>query len=82
MNRQNTETEILNYFNRLPRHKQDLMLSLAKNMISENEDVSSNVIQENIDELDARWLEFKSGKSNPQTWSSVKKKLVKKTGEK
>jgi hypothetical protein len=82
MNSQKSQTEMLNYFNRLSHHKQNLMIDLAKNMIDENSDDNSMLIQENIDELDARWLEFKSGKSMPLNWNSVKKDLIKKIAAK
>jgi hypothetical protein len=82
MDAPNSQTEMLNYFNRLPLHKQILMVDLAKNMLDENADDNSKIIQDNIEELDARWLAFKSGKSQPLNWNSVKKDLINKITDK
>ena len=82
MDAQNSQTEMLNYFNRLPLHKQILMLDLAKNMLDDNSDDNSMAIQNNIEELDARWLAFKSNKSQALNWNSVKKELINKITDK
>lgn len=74
----NLETKLLNYLHRLPSQKQSLVLGVAREMASNEEEIISPLIEANMEELDKRWFHYKKGDAKPLKWQKAKSELMKK----